>query len=115
MEPRRWQDVAEERMNELVTRQMVNTANLTVAKIRLAQGAVVPLHQHVSEQVTMVESGCLRFLMGGEELVVRGGELLEIPSDVPHQVEALEDSVATDVFAPRREDWIRGEAGYFRK
>lgn len=115
MKPKSWQDVAEERMNELVTRRMVNTENLTVAKIRLTKGAIVPLHHHVSEQVTMVESGSLLFRMGGQEMVVDAGQFLEIPSDVPHQVEALEDSIATDVFAPRREDWIRGEAGYFRK
>ncbi len=115
MKPKSWRDVAEERMNALVTRKMVNTENLTVAKIRLTRGAVVPLHQHVSEQVTMVESGSLLFRMGGEEILVNAGEVLEIPSNLPHMVEALEDSTATDVFAPRREDWIRGEDSYFRK
>ena len=38
-----------------------------------------------------------------------------IPPGIPHMVEALEDSVATDVFAPVREDWIRGDDAYLRQ
>jgi hypothetical protein len=30
-------------------------------------------------------------------------------------VEATEDCLVTDLFTPRREDWIAGDDGYLRK
>ena len=115
MEEHVWTDVPEERMNALVTRRAIHTANLTIARIRLLKGALVPLLHHVSEQVTTVESGRLVCRMAGRGIILEAGGVLVIPPDLPHEVEALEDSLATDVFAPRREDWIRGDDAYLRK
>jgi quercetin dioxygenase-like cupin family protein len=56
----------------------------------------------------------VRFRIAGEERVLRAGDALVIPPDVPHTVEALEDSLAVDLFSPRREDWIRGDDAYLR-
>jgi quercetin dioxygenase-like cupin family protein len=110
-----WTQIAEERLNDRMTRRMIHTDAMTIAKLRLAKGAIVPLHSHVNEQVTMLESGSLRFEMGGEEIVLKAGDVLVIPPHLPHLVEALEDSTATDLFTPRREDWIRGDDSYLRK
>jgi quercetin dioxygenase-like cupin family protein len=109
-----WGEIVEEKLNDLMTRRMIHTAAMTVAKLRLAKGAIVPLHSHHNEQVSMVESGSLRFEMDGEEIVLRAGDVLVIPPHVPHRVEALEDSTATDLFTPRREDWITGDDSYLR-
>jgi len=109
-----WTDVPEEQLNPAVTRRMIHGENMTVARIRLNKGAVVPLHQHANEQISMVEYGKLRFLIAGEERIVKGGESLVIPPNAPHLVEALEDSLATDLFSPVREDWIRGDDAYLR-
>ncbi|HWE52429.1 MAG TPA: cupin domain-containing protein, partial [Bryobacteraceae bacterium] len=78
-------------------------------------GAIVPLHQHVNEQVTMLQTGSIRFELAGAQLVLRAGDVLVIPPNAPHRVEALEDSEATDLFTPAREDWIRGDDAYLRK
>ena len=115
MEDRTWQNVPEERMNALITRRAIHTENLTVARIHLQKGALVPLHHHVSEQITTVESGRLSCRVEGREIVLEAGEMLVFAANIPHEVEALEDSLATDVFAPRREDWIRGDDAYLRK
>jgi len=115
MKAKKWGEIDAERMNPLIVRQALHTSNMTIARIGLAKGAIVPLHQHTNEQITMLESGRLRFVLGDEEVVINGGDLLEIPPGVPHQVEALEDSLATDLFAPRREDWIRGDDAYLRR
>jgi quercetin dioxygenase-like cupin family protein len=115
MEEHVWTNVPQERMTALITRQAIHTANLTIARIQLLKGALVPLHHHVSEQVTTVESGSLACRMGGREIVLEAGHMLVIPPDLPHEVQALEDSFAIDVFAPRREDWIRGDDAYLRK
>jgi quercetin dioxygenase-like cupin family protein len=62
----------------------------------------------------MLESGAVRFTIAGEERILRAGDTVVIPPDAPHTVEALEDSLAVDLFSPRREDWIRGDDAYLR-
>jgi len=77
----------------------------------------VPAHTHESEQVSYVVEGALRFRLGADgadEVVVRTGEVLVIPSNLPHAAEALEDTYDLDFFAPRREDWIAGRDAYLR-
>jgi quercetin dioxygenase-like cupin family protein len=110
-----WSAIPTENMTPLLSRRVIHTPALTIAKLTLRKGAIVPLHHHVNEQVTMMQSGALRFVLSGEEIIVRGGEALCIPPHAPHMVEALEDSEATDVFTPAREDWIRGDDAYLRK
>ncbi len=109
-----WSLVPEEQLNPLLGRKVIHGRNMTVARIRLRKSAVVPLHSHANEQITLLESGTLRFVISGEEKILRPGEALEIPPDAPHMVEALEDSLAVDLFSPAREDWIRGDDAYLR-
>jgi quercetin dioxygenase-like cupin family protein len=104
-----------EQMNQYLTRQVMHGDSVTISRLSLSAGAVVPRHSHPNEQVTMVVSGRLRFLFPDGEVTVESGQWLQIASEEPHGVEALEDSVALDVFAPRREDWIRGDDAYLRK
>jgi quercetin dioxygenase-like cupin family protein len=110
-----WSGVTEEQLNPLVKRAVIHGANMTLARITLQRSAVVPSHSHANEQITMLQSGALRFVLDGEECVLKAGEMLRIPPDAPHSVEAIEDSVAVDLFAPVREDWIRGDDQYLRK
>ncbi len=110
-----WTEIPEEPMTPLISRRVLHTAQITLAEIRLAKGAILPLHHHVSDQITMVVSGRLLFRMGGEEIIVEAGRILPIPSNLPHLVEALEDSIATDVFAPPRFDWQSGDDSYLRQ
>jgi quercetin dioxygenase-like cupin family protein len=110
-----WNAVPLEELNPRVQRKVIHTANLTIARITLQKDAVVPEHSHLAEQVSMVERGALKFILGGREVIARAGEMVHIPVEVPHSVEALEDSVAVDLFAPRREDWLRGDDAYLRR
>jgi len=109
-----WQQLAEEQMNPLLSRQTIHGQNITVARIKLRKSALVPLHSHPNEQITMLESGALRFVISGRETILHSGEVLTVPPHAPHLVEALEDSLAVDLFAPVREDWIRGDDAYLR-
>jgi quercetin dioxygenase-like cupin family protein len=109
-----WSDVALEPMSPVISRQVIHGQTMTVARIHLRKGAVVPLHQHVNEQISMLERGRVRFVISGEERIVESGEALTIPPNAPHLVEALEDSLAVDLFSPVREDWIRGDDAYLR-
>lgn len=110
----RWEDGPVEQLSESIGRQMLNGEAMTLARITLAAGAVVPEHRHDNEQIATVVSGRLRFVVGGEEREVLPGESVLIPSGVPHRVDVLEPSVVLDAFAPRREDWIRGDDAYLR-
>jgi quercetin dioxygenase-like cupin family protein len=110
-----WAQIEPEKMTDLITRQMVNGENATVARLLLSRGAVVPRHSHVSEQYSLILSGNLKFIFDDREVEVKAGEVLYIPANVPHSAVAMEDTVDLDFFAPRREDWIRKEDSYLRQ
>jgi quercetin dioxygenase-like cupin family protein len=110
-----WEQLPAEQMNPQVVRKVVHTEQMTIARLNIQKGAVVPEHAHINEQVANVERGALKFHIGGEDVVVSAGESLVIPPNVPHGVVALEDCVVTDVFTPRREDWIKGDDSYLRR
>jgi quercetin dioxygenase-like cupin family protein len=110
-----WNQMPAEQLNPQVTRRAIHTKQMTIARLELLQGAVIPEHSHVQEQVATVERGALLFHIGGQTVTVRSGQSLAIPSNLPHQVTALEDSQVIDVFSPAREDWIRGDDAYLRK
>lgn len=109
----RWDEIALEKVTEMISRKVVTGEREMVAQIYLKRGALVPMHKHESEQMTHVLQGSLRFLINGEEITVREGEVLHIPSWVPHQAEALEDTFEIDVFSPIRQDWLDGTDSYF--
>ena len=110
----RWHEEPVDQLNPLLGRQVIHTEGMTLARIILAKGCVVPSHQHPNEQIATVLSGRLRFRVGDDEQEVVPGESVAIPANVPHEVEALEDSVVMDAFAPVREDWVRGDDAYLR-
>lgn len=88
-----------------------------LAHVYMKKGAVVPMHSHENEQVTYVIKGALKFQIGDggpQEIIVRTGEVLHLPSHVPHAAEALEDTLDVDFFAPPRQDWLDGSDGYLR-
>jgi len=105
-------------MNPLLTRQFITGEQAMLARIVLHQGCLVPRHAHANEQITFVLSGALRFLLGEDgseqDVIVRSGELLVIPGNLPHSAEALEDTVDIDVFSPPRQDWITRDDSYLR-
>jgi quercetin dioxygenase-like cupin family protein len=110
-----WQDIENEPITDLIGRQMLSGENATIGRLLLKRDAVVPRHFHVSEQYSIILSGSLRFVFDDREVVVNAGEILFIPANVPHAAIALEDTVDLDVFAPRRDDWIRKEDAYLRQ
>jgi quercetin dioxygenase-like cupin family protein len=110
-----WNQIEKEQLNPRVARQVIHGDTMTVARLYLAKGCFVPEHSHHNEQISMLEQGSLRFVIAGQEQVVKAGEVLRIPPHVPHSAEALEDSIAVDLFSPPREDWQRGDDAYLRK
>ncbi len=110
----RWNDIHSERLNPLLERQFLSTAGVTLARFVLRKGVIVPEHSHPNEQLAYVLQGALKFTIAGREQVVRAGEVLCIPPNVPHQAEALEDTIDLDVFVPARADWAAAGDQYLR-
>ena len=109
-----WDGVTEELVTPLVRRQVIHTELVTLARWQLLKGARFERHQHPNEQISMIESGRIRFTLPDGHRDLGPGEILCIAANVPHSAEVLDDCLAVDVFSPRREDWIRGEMSYIR-
>jgi quercetin dioxygenase-like cupin family protein len=109
-----WKDVELEQLNPLLDRQMITGDKIMLARVLLKKGCVVPEHSHENEQVTYILEGALRFWIDGKEIVVHEGEVLCIPSNMPHKAEAVEDTVDLDVFYPPRQDWLNKTDSYLR-
>ncbi|HEY4412076.1 MAG TPA: cupin domain-containing protein [Gaiellaceae bacterium] len=113
----RWDDLPREELNPLLSRRLVTGGDMMIAHVYLKKGCIVPKHAHENEQLTYVLDGCLRFRLGedGDQVVdVNAGEVLTIPRNLPHEAEALEDTLDVDVFNPPRQDWLDGSDAYMR-
>ena len=111
----KWDEMPEEHVHDLFSRRFISGEQMTMARIFLRKGCLVPKHNHESEQLTTVFTGALKFLIDESEIVVRAGETLLIPAFVYHSAEAIEDTDEMDVFAPIRVDWIQGTDDYLRR
>lgn len=112
----KWDDLPLETVTDLISRRLVTSERMMLAQVFLKKGAVVPKHSHENEQLTYILEGALRFKIGENlerEVVVSAGEVLVLPSHVPHEAEALEDTLDVDIFCPPRQDWLDGTDSYF--
>ena len=109
-----WKDVEREKLNDKIDREMVVGEGLMLARVFIRKGGHVPEHHHHNEQVTYILEGALKFAIDGKEIVVKAGEVLCIPPNMPHEAWALEDTLDLDVFTPPREDWLNKSDGYLR-
>jgi quercetin dioxygenase-like cupin family protein len=113
--PYNWDGVTKEQINDLLKRQAIHAENMTVARLEMSPGCLVAPHSHHNEQISMLEKGSVKFTVDGKEVVLTAGDVLHILPNLVHSALALEDSVAVELFSPRREDWIRGDDSYLRK
>ncbi len=114
----RWDDMPKERVTDTLDRRLITGERMMLAHVYLKKGCIVPKHSHENEQLTYILEGALRFWIGedeAQEIVVRAGEVLHIPSNVPHKAEALEDTLDVDVFSPPRQDWLNRTDDYFHR
>lgn len=115
----KWDAITLESVTHDISRRLFTGERMMLAHVHLKKGAIVPKHSHENEQLTWILEGALRFWIGNEgepgyeERVVSAGEVMYIPSHVPHKAEALEDTFDVDVFSPPRQDWLDGTDSYF--
>jgi quercetin dioxygenase-like cupin family protein len=113
----RWEDLPVENLKGGLTRRLITGDRMMIAHVYLKKGAEVPRHSHENEQITYILEGALHFRLGADgerEVTVRAGDVLVIPSHLPHSALALEDTLDVDVFNPPRQDWLAGTDTYLR-
>jgi quercetin dioxygenase-like cupin family protein len=113
----KWDDMPKEKLNDLIDRRIITGEKVMLTHVYLKRGAVVPMHSHANEQITYILEGKLKFWIESEaanSLTVGPGEVLILPSNLPHKAEALEDTLDVDIFAPPREDWLKKKDDYLR-
>jgi len=114
----RWDDLPKEQLNDLLSRRLITGDRAMLAHVYLKKGCVVPKHQHENEQFTYILEGALEFQIGEDgarKEIIRAGEVLHLPSNVPHAARALEDTLDLDIFCPPRQDWLDKTDAYLRK
>jgi quercetin dioxygenase-like cupin family protein len=114
----RWDEMPAEPLKGGITRKMITGERMMIAHVYFKKGDDVPQHSHDNEQLTYILSGALKFWFGAkgeQEVTVRAGEVVVIPSNLPHRALALEDTLDVDIFCPPREDWLAGTDAYLRK
>ena len=107
----RWDELPKEQLSEQLGRRLISTDRMMLAHVYLEKGCIVPRHSHENEQLTWILEGVLRFWLGDDEsevVDVSAGEVLHIPSHLPHKAEALETTLDVDIFCPPRQDWLDG-------
>ncbi len=111
----RWDNIPKEILSATIGRKIISGEKAMVAQVFIAKGGVVPEHSHESEQITYILNGALQFELEGKTVVVHAGEVLRIPSNVPHRAVALEDTLDLDIFSPIRTDWLVKTDAYLRR
>lgn len=114
----RWNDMPKEAVSESLDRRLITGDRMMLAHVYIKKGCIVPRHSHENEQITYILEGGLRFWIGADEsqvIDVLAGEVLHIPSHVPHKAEALEDTLDVDIFSPPRQDWLDKTDDYLRQ
>lgn len=88
----RWDEIALDRVTELVSRKAVSGQALEIVQVYFKKGTIVPWHQHATERMVYVLQGAIRFGFERDEQTIREGEVLALPAGLPHQAESLDDT-----------------------
>lgn len=104
-----WDTVPAEQLDSNIARRMIVGEKEMLVHWEFQQGTLAALHSHPNEQIVVMISGKLRLAVGDEETIMGPNDIVLIPPDVPHEAEALEDTVVIDIFSSPREDFLSGE------
>ena len=113
-----WNSVPAEIVNPSMSRQIISGDKLMIARIKFKDGFVVPLHSHMHEQITQVVSGKMRFWFGENKehtMELEPGDVVVIPSNLPHEALMIGEVEEVDTWAPPRQDWLDKTDAYLRK
>ena len=102
-----WATMPGEPLREGLVRQMIHGQRLMICRLTIAAGTVTPAHRHPHEQITIVEKGRVRYLLGSEEKIFGPGDVILLPGGLWHGATMLDEEVVlVDIFSPVREDFL---------
>ena len=113
-----WDEVNTEEVNASMSRKIICGEKLMIAKMKFKDGFIVPQHSHHHEQVTQVIFGQMRFWFGENKeqmMDLFPGDVIVIPSNVPHEALMIGETEGLDTWSPPRQDWIDKTDDYLRK
>jgi quercetin dioxygenase-like cupin family protein len=105
----RWNDQPQDFPLKGISRRRVIGEKMMISQVFLKKGSSVATHAHANEQFACIMSGQLRFGIGAEgtpdrhEITASAGEVLHLPSNVPHSALAEQDTLVLDLFSPPSE------------
>lgn len=109
---RDWSTLPVEQIADGIERQMIWGERLMVCRLRIAPHVVMPIHDHPHEQITIVERGRVRFVVGGTERLSAPGDVLHFPPHCRHGATTLEEeAVLIDIFSPVRAEFLTEGTG----
>ncbi|MEK7253345.1 MAG: cupin domain-containing protein, partial [Bacteroidota bacterium] len=92
--------------------RFIHSENMTLAYVDVDAGAPLAEHSHYHEQVLNLLEGNFELVLGGETLRLETGQVVVIPSNVPHSGRAITRCRILDVFQPVREDFVVRKVNY---
>ena len=104
--PIRISEVPTDNPISLLTRKCVQGDRMLVAFVHLTKGCHVARHSHESEQIAIIRSGKVRWTVGDEgapdylDFMAKAGDVIVLRANVPHGVDAEEDTEIIDVLSP---------------
>ena len=104
----RWDNVPSERIGDGIERQMVVGQRLMICRLRFQPHVATAVHSHPHEQITLVEKGRVRFVIGDTTRIATAGDVLSFPSGLVHGATILDEEVVlVDIFTPLREEFLK--------
>lgn len=98
-----------QKINNNVSRRFIMGTESMIVRWDLKAGTKLPVHFHVNEQLSRVEKGTIEAYSQGQKYVLKPGNIMVFPPNVPHEFVALEDSILMEHFTPARQDFINGD------
>jgi len=84
--------------------KIFHTNNLTIARIKIKAGAVLPKHAHPNEQISVIIEGEFQFNINGQTQFFTPNTVAVIPANAEHSGRAITDCLFLETFCPVRED-----------
>jgi unsaturated pyranuronate lyase len=101
-------DTPEERINDKITRKVISGQQGMLVWWNIKAGGHAGAHSHKHEQIAWMLKGKMDFRIGNERRIMVAGDIAVIPGGVEHEGLFLEDTEVLDLFAPPREDFLKG-------
>jgi quercetin dioxygenase-like cupin family protein len=102
-----WNSIPVETLSNGARRQLFTGDNLMICRLVFPPNLETPAHEHHHEQMTIVERGRVRFVIGDEEIIAEAGDILRFPPNCWHGATMLNEEVELiDIFTPIRRDFF---------